>query len=409
MRPSLFTLALSALCALGTSGCATDYVARQAAVRSAYERYDEAKALTLLEREEKEGRDIDKLLVLLDKGTILHAAGRWQESIDVLTKADELAQQVDATSVTEEVGAVLSNEGTKLYRGEDFEKLMISVLLALNYFELGKEEDALVEVRRCNERLDKMVSKEAKKYEQLPIARYLGGVLYENEHELDSAAIDYLKAVELFPQIGDAAAPALRLAKATGRDDAYQELLKKFPNVAHEPISKTMGQVVVLLELGKAPRKQSSQRKHGVDFIVVPQYPAKAPALPEQTVEIAGVALKSHVVTSVNDVAHRYLEERIGKLIAKSVASLAVKAGAGIAVGALTGSKELGAATFLLLSLTQQADTRSWLSLPAEFQVARTEVKPGQVQVTVKARGKTSTHEVEVKAGKIALLVVRRY
>ncbi len=396
--------------ALAASGCATGYTSRTSSIRAAYRAYDEERALQLLEAQEKSGPQIDSLLVLLDKGTILHAQGKWKESIEVLARADDLASQVDTTSVTEEVGTVLANESTRMYRGEDFEKLMISVLQALNYTELGDEDGALVEVRRCNERLEKMVSKEKKKYEQLPIARYLGGLLYENARNFDAAAIDYLKAAELAPYSPAIVAAALRLSKKTSRDDAYRDLLAQHPNVEHEPISLSDGQVVVLLELGQAPEKQTTQRRNiGSQLIVVPQYPAQRVRLAPQQVTIGGAVVKSHLVTSINDVAHHFLEERIGGLIAKSALSLGLKAGAGALVGGLTQSSELGALTFALLTLSQGADTRSWLSLPSEFQVSSGTVKPGTVEVTVNALGRTSTHSVEVKAGKATLLIVRRY
>src|SRR5262249_2422103 len=161
------------------ASCAGDYVARTSGMRQAYQSYDYNRALSDAEGEIK-GPDVDRLLALLDKGMILHAAGRYQESIGVLADADRLSQQLDVVSISEEAKTLLSNERERAYRGEDFEKLMISVLQALNYAELGKDEDALVEVRRVNERLRKMIVDEKKPYEQLAIARYLGGVFWED-------------------------------------------------------------------------------------------------------------------------------------------------------------------------------------------------------------------------------------
>jgi uncharacterized protein len=181
-------------------------------VRAAYTAYDAPRALQLLDARYETEAGIDRLLVLLDYGMVLHASGRWAESREVLAKADALSQQLDVTSVTEEAGALLANETLRTYRGEDFEKLMITVLQALNYAQLGDDEGALVEVRRCNERLEKMVAQN-KPYEQLAIARYLGGMLYEDQHDPDAAVIDYLKA----RAPGALAEPALRLAKQTDR------------------------------------------------------------------------------------------------------------------------------------------------------------------------------------------------
>jgi uncharacterized protein len=167
-----------ALLSCALIGCAGDYVARTRGVRQAYEAGDTEKALQQIRPERKSPKD--QLLALLDEGMVLHAGGRWEESIKVLGEADKLSQQLDVVSVSEEAATLLTNERERAYRGEDFEKLMISVLQALNYAGLGKEEDALVEVRRVNERMRKMIVDEKKPYEQLAFARYLGGVLYED-------------------------------------------------------------------------------------------------------------------------------------------------------------------------------------------------------------------------------------
>ena len=75
--------------ALVCSGCAGDYVARTKGVREAYQTYRYDDALAQLPSGEKSS-PVDGLLELLDRGMILHAAGRYPESIEVLAKADKL-------------------------------------------------------------------------------------------------------------------------------------------------------------------------------------------------------------------------------------------------------------------------------------------------------------------------------
>ncbi len=395
--------------ALALSGCAGDYVSRTRSVRSAYQAYDFDGALTQMESVEKDASSIDELLVLLDKGAILHGAGRWQESIAVLTKAEKLASQLDYVSVSEEAKTLLSNERERAYRGEDFEKLMINVLLALNYAQLGKDEDALVEVRRVNERLLKMVREEKKPYEQLAIARYLGGILYEKEGQLDSAFIDYQKAIELESNLGELAEPALRLAKQLGRDGDYERLLKKFPGIAHEPLAEGEGQVVAIIEQGLSPEKHSMNRNSGGQLLAVPVYRSRQWRSGNSQISVGDKVATAHRVTSIDAVAQLHLNDRIGRLIAKSVATTAAKAVVAGGVGYLTKSEELGILTFWLLTLTNQPDLRSWLALPGEFQIARMRLPAGKHTVSLSAQGHTTEHEVEVKPGGIALIVVRRY
>ena len=406
------SLLAAAIAAAFLAGCATDYVSRTKAVRNAYESYDTDAAKKALEQEFPKDPGNDKLLVLLDFGMIAHAGGRWEESIGYLSQADRLTGELDVVSVSEEAGALLTNERNRAYRGEDFERLMISVLQALNYAELGKDEDALVEVRRVNERLQKMVSDEKKPYEQLAIARYLGGVLYEDQNDPDNAIIDYQEAQRLQPALGELAEPLLRLSKQTQRDQTYEAMKKLYPGVADTPLGPDEGQVVVVVEAGRSPEKETNRIENNrgpePELIAVPRYRDRG------DVRLASLTVGERstpavVVTSLGKVAKVSLEDRIGRTLAKSIAGTVVKAGLSAGVGALTRSKELGVLTFLLLSLTTQADLRSWLSLPAEFQVARLRLPQGKQTVALDFGGKHSTHEVEIRAGRISLLVVRRY
>jgi uncharacterized protein len=393
------------------AGCAGDYVARTRGVREAYEHEDYPSAIDELTYLEKHGAPADGLLVLLDKGMVLHAAGQWEQSISVLAQADRLSQQLDGVSIREEAGALLSNERQRAYRGEDFEKLMISVLQALNYAQVGKDEDALVEVRRVNERMRKMIDEEKKPYEQLAIARYIGGMLYEDQHNWDSAYIDYAKAFELEPRLANLAEPLLRLAKLTGREDAYKSLRQQFPEIAHEPLGPGEGQVVVVLEAGLSPEKEPGTRPYqpnAVELIAVPVYQDRG-ATPTAQVSVGAEWHPMVTVTSLDQVAKVHLEDRIGRMLAKQFAGAAVKAGVAAGAGAVTKSEEVGYLTFLLLNMANEADLRSWLSLPAQFQLARFRLPAGKHTVQLEFNGQVTSREVEVRPGRVSTVVMRRY
>lgn len=401
--------ALALASVLLLSGCAGDYVARTRGVRMSYQSEDYPSALAELDAVEKEGTNKDELLVLLDKGMVLHSARKWTESNAVLEQAEKLSAQLDGVSVSEEAGALVTNERQRAYRGEDFEKLMISVIQALNYAKLGDDEAAMVEVRQVNERLQKMVTDEKKPYEQLAIARYLGGVLREDQRDWDSAYIDYAKAYELEPRLGALIEPLLRLAKYTGRDQVYEELKAKYPDVAHPPLARDEAQIVVVVEAGLSPEKHPASRNHdGGGLIEVPAYRDRGSA-PMVRVSLGEQAEQAVTVTSLADVARLHLDTRIGGMLAKQIASAAVKAGLAAGLGAATKSEELGVLAFILLNAGNAPDLRSWLSLPAEFQVARFRVSAGSHTVRVEAGGRVSEHVVAVKPGRVGLVVVRRY
>ncbi len=403
-------LALSALSLLA-SGCAGDYVARTRDLRRAYEggRYDvAAKGFA---DEVQSGPEIDRLLALMDEGMVLHASGRHEESIRVLEDAKKLADQLDVVSVSEEAKVLLSSEREKAYRGEDFEKLMIPVLQALNYAQLGRDEDALVEVRRVNERMQKMINDENKPYEQLAVARYLSGVLWEDSGHDDDAFIDYEAANELAGDLGTLAEPLLRLALRTGRDQAVEALRRQYPGVAAPPLGRGEGQLVVVLEAGRVPEKTNGtyQGQAKAELIAIPVFRDRPWNRDARVSVDGGDPVAPTAVTSLERVSKIHLDDRIGRMIAKQIAALALRAGIAAGVGKATNSEALGVLTFIGLSFANQPDLRSWLSLPAQFELARFRLPAGSHEVTVTVAGQPLTRTVEVTPRRIALLVLRSY
>jgi hypothetical protein len=204
--------------------------------------------------------------------------------------------------------------------------------------------------------------------------------------------------------------PLLRLAKKTGRDDTYAALRAKFPDVPHEPLGPQEGQVVVVVEAGLSPVKRSLSRNYegSDDPIEIPVYQDRGHT-PQARVAVGNQEATAVTVTSLERVAKVHLTDRIDRMLAKQLASLLVKGGLAAGVGAITKSKEVGFLTFLVLNALNEPDLRSWLSLPAEFQLARFRVPGGTHTVRIDAGGSTVTREVEVKPGRIQLVVVRRY
>ena len=405
-------VALGALAIL-LNGCAGDYVARTAGYRHAYEAYQYPPAIQGFDGEIRSGPQIDQLLAMMDEGMILHAAGKFEESIQVLAQADKLSERLDFVSVSEEAKVLVSSERERAYRGEDFEKLMISTLQALNYAQLGKDEDALVEVRRVNERMQRMINEEKKPYEQLAVARYLTAVLWEDQGHADDAFIDYYAANKLAGDLGSLAEPLVRLAKETGRDDAFREVKRQYPWIQPTPLGKDEGQILVVLEAGKAPVKTNGSRSGGpkAEVIAVPVFRDR-PWIRQSQVVLDGdasTAVRPTTITSLEQVAKIHLNYRIDGLVARQLGALAIRTGAAVGVGQATGSEALGLLTFLALSYVNQPDLRSWMSLPAEFQLARFRVPAGVHRLTVVAGGGAREVQVDVQPRRVTLVVLRSY
>ena len=407
----MWRAASTLLLAAALSGCASDYVARTARARADYERYDYKDAVDAFKREVAKGPPQDHLLALMDEGMVEHASGQWQASIQSLAAADQLAEQLDYTSIHEEAAALATGDRVKSYRGEDFEQVMISVLQGLNYAMVGKEQDALVEERRVNDKLQEMASREKRDYQQLAIARYLSGVLYEDLGKADDAIVDYQAALEVQPQLGGLAEPLVRLARQRNRQDLLHDLSQKFPGIEGEPLGPQEGQLVVVVEEGLAPQKVPD---HPGDAdvgrtITVPIFVDRGQSVPPQVSVDGGAWQPSVLVTNLSMVAKRDLHDRIGRMVGKQLAGTAVKAGLAAAAGALTKNKDVGWLTFWLLSMGNQTDLRSWMSLPAQFDLARYRLPAGAHTVWITQRGYQLKQDVQIAPGRISLWVVRQY
>jgi len=84
----------------------------------------------------------------IDKGLLEHYAGNYAISSQDLQEAERLIQEAFTKSVTADLASYIANDNTKEYPGEDFEDIYINVFNALNYYNRGNIDGALVEIRK---------------------------------------------------------------------------------------------------------------------------------------------------------------------------------------------------------------------------------------------------------------------
>ncbi len=360
--------------ALFLSGCAL-YAGRIREPRAHFEagRYDQA--ITKL-KEYADKKDNDELLYLMDLGMVYHAAGRHKEAISTFLRADKMAEIKDYTSLAAEAGSVLLNDEIKPYKGEDFEKVMINMYLAIDYSILGDFENALVEGRRVNRKLDRMITEGKLPYRNNAFAKYLTAALFEARHENNDAFVDYRQLLKwdvpaAFSYLG---VPLLRLAdklKASQEFEAYQ---KKFPEVKDYALNANEGEVILLLEVGKAPYKVPSPQFRLVPIFHKNHYAALGGRL---SIEGSGQTVNSSTLFDVEATAVKELNDKAGAIIAKKIAGVAAKEAAAYGVEKASDSPVLGALTRIFLHASDTADLRSWNTLPAMLQIARYKVPAG--------------------------------
>jgi hypothetical protein len=351
----------------------------------------------LKEKAEKEGDD--QVVYLFEYATALQMAGRFKESNAAFLKVNDLTEIKDYHSLSRIVGSMLLSEGMIQYKGEDYEKVMISAMASINFLMLHDGENAMVMARQLNDKLYKYKYEAKRNYEQNPFAYYLSAMLYEDNRDWDNAYIQYSKAYELHPDFGYFKEDMVRGSKLAHRDDDFDKWSGKFKGV-RVPDTKNTGEVILIFQQGWAPQKRPNP-----NFNRVPKlYPLPASTVAARLEVENGPKEKSETIFSVEDTSIKELDDLYAELVAKRVAGIAAKAV--VADQIRQKNKLLGDLAFLGMNMADQADLRQWSSLPATFQIAKLRLKPGRYKVRVvglnRAGGESGENhdwqEIEVKA-----------
>jgi hypothetical protein len=156
----------------------------------------------------------DTVLYYLDKGMLNHYAQQYEDSSVLLEGGDRAIEAAFTKSVTMEIGTYLLNDNTREYAGEDYEDIYVNSFNALNYYHRGELDEALVEVRRMNNKIQYLAVKYGvilsnlqkkalddtgqipanpnaeTKFTDSALARYLGMIFYRGIGRDDDARID---------------------------------------------------------------------------------------------------------------------------------------------------------------------------------------------------------------------------
>jgi len=401
---------------------------------------DYAGALATVEKEKASYAGPNSLLYYLDKGALLQRTGDYSTSNACLEEADKLIDELYGTSVTEAAASFLVNDMTMAYVGEDFEQVMVNILKELNYLYAGDLAGALVEARRVNTRLVALADKYNKEmvYRQDAFARYLAAFAYEAEGNYNDAYIDYKKAYQAFqwyekhyglPIPREIRNDLLRVSRWMGFEDEHQAWRDTFggdaPEYSRRP--RRRSELLLVIYDGLAPRKAThyvdaptldSEGRPYVIKVAFPHFREWPPAV--DTVRAAlpdGKVADSEVFEPVADIAIQNLRQRIGAITAKAIARATAKyIAASQTRKALKTNDQgvnllVGLATNIYTHAPEQADTRSWLTLPNRFHVIRLPLAAGTntLELRIALRGgeiRSVSLPVEVKEGQKKVIPV---
>ncbi len=397
-------------------------------------RYTEA--LQLLDDPSKYGVN-NYLLFLLDKGLVLHLAGRYKESIDVFEEAKLKYDELYTQSVSKNAASWLWNDYALPYRGEDFERVMLNVFQALNFAVMGKIDDALVEARDVDSILnainDQYSPDQKNAYRQDAFARFLMGILYESAGKLNDAVISYQLSVKAYendyrknyatvtPQI--LKENLLAAAEKFGARD-LEEYRNSFLATVYVPWDEKQkkGEIFFIEYQGLSPVKIPLQipiplPDGYISQISFPRYEKRfkdSVAMRISASTLGGGVVYSNASQLGEDIAAiavKNLDDRRIRVIAKTVVRATGKyLSERILENNIKRRHGEGAASVFKIVgsiynlISQQTDLRSWQTLPAEIRLGRLILEPGDYDI---AAGNRNLGQVHLAAGDKKFFIVR--
>jgi hypothetical protein len=137
-----------------------------------------------LEKARKDGKygEKDRVVYYVDAGLAYHYAARYDTSNARLQAAEAAGEELFTKSLSKAALSLVLNDNALDYAGEDYEILYTNLIGALNYLAMGNFEDAFVEIRRTNLKLELL----EQKYADAALQFQRGA-----EKDTDAVKIDY--------------------------------------------------------------------------------------------------------------------------------------------------------------------------------------------------------------------------
>ena len=416
-----FCLLLSAL-----NSCAPTFYQKNFDFNSDFERGDLRSALDNLQQNDELANSKSRFIYFANNGLVLSVLGKYEESNEFLEKAFLFGEDYHINYVNEAV-SYWTNPNVTVYRGEDHEHLMILYFKALNFLKMGRPEDALVECRRLNIRLNQLNDKyhSENKYQRDAFVHTLMGIIYQSTKDYNNAFIAYRNAVEIYEQdyaeMFSVQVPEqlkkdlLNTAWWTGFTTEFEEFKTKFNMQDYKP-SQPDAELVFFWHNGLSPvkgewsinflidrrsdnmvvftndnlgiafpfhveekEKQSDLAKLEVFRVAFPRYIERPVYYQEATLSTDSTTYHLELTEDVSKIAIYSLRQRMMLEFGKGLLRAALKKATEQSIK--KEDETLGALIGVVNAMTEKADTRNWQTLPHSIYYSRVPLKEGENEV----------------------------
>ena len=416
------------------SSCAS-YYKRNIEFQTQFAHGEMDKAEKTLEGNKKMQKDRNRFLYLVNMGVVNHMQQDFELSNQFFNEADLLFEDYKKNYASEAL-ALISNPEVKPYRAEDFEPVMIHYYKALNYLNLYKYDEAIVEAKRMNLILNQLNDKHKdskNRYQADAFAHIIIGLAYEASGGLNDAFIAYRNAYDIYTgEHGyfDIEVPhqlkqdLLRTSYLLGFRNEFEWYQRVFglDDYQFEPLE--YGEAVVFWQNGLGPIKDEwsvnfiaapgqggyvnfTNEELGMTFpfyigndpkkrndllalkvvrVAFPKYIERPTLYKDAWIELDGMKFEMDKAEDINAIAFKTLQDRFVREMGSALLRLAIKKVSEIQLQ--QENEALGAIATITNAVTEKADTRNWQTLPHTIYYARIPLKEGENDVLLKMNTK---------------------
>ncbi len=412
------------------TSCAT-YYQKNYDFNSEFEKGDLQSALTTLQHKESQANGKSQFIYFVNNGLLLSVLGKYEESNEFFEKAFLFGEDFHVNYVNEAF-SYFYNPNITMYRGEDHEHLMVLYFKAINYLKLNQPEQALVECRRLNIRLNQLSDKYSsdKKYQRDAFVHTLMGIIYQSTKDYNNAFIAYRNAVEVYEneyhEMFSMNVPEqlkkdlLNTALWTGFPEEFEKFKAKFNMPGYVPqhpdaelvffwhnglspvksewninflIDHRQKDMVVFTNdnLGLAfpfrvdDKQRSDLARVDVLRVAFPRYIEREMYFRSATLQTDSATYPLELSEDVSKIAFHSLRERMMLEFSKGLLRAGMKKAT--EYGLKKEDERLGALIGVVNAMTEKADTRNWQTLPHSIYYSRVPLKEGANKVTFTLAG----------------------
>lgn len=419
-----------------------------------FERGNLNTALENLQSNASEANGRREFLFHVNNGLVLSMMGRYEESNEYFEKAFLFGEDYRKNYLYE-AASYLTNPTITTYKGEDHEHLMVLYYKALNFLKLGKTDEALVECRRLNIRLQQLSDRydSETKFQRDAFVHTLMGIIYDVDKDYNNAFIAYRNAFEIYEDDYDrlfrVRAPdqlkkdLLRTAFLSGMTEQLEKYKQEFGMNEYEYHAPEGGELVFFWHNGLSPVKAEwgitfmvSRRDNWIYFsnaelgltfpfridnynekdrsglnsleffrVVFPRYIERPTYYNNASLSMGEQTISLQLLEDVNKIAFKSLQQRMNLELSKALIRVALKKASEYQVK--KEDKTLGSVLGMINAMTEKADTRNWQTLPYAIYYARVPLAQGKNTISLQleaASHQATEHQFTYEARKGQIL-----